>query len=534
MHHRNKLSNFAGPSRDRRSVFCDKRSDASVSRTLNITATGNLGGSGRATVTMVNSNTLANKLTCRTLGGTNESGRQLVIVLGSGRVSVSGGINSITECLTILHSGPNCFHLGTHARGVVGHVPLVNGGVSRRLFGSGAELGGLVCGDAFFRSLNFHCVKPVSKRGVARLYRTLRNTGVMGTPILLRVGAIGNGNCSFTRGSPDRFRKVSGFGVGANRPMCDNAGFSTRFNSFLYSVTSGSGHVYTVATTVSLNANLRGFEGRFPSEFCSINVTRRRTMAFSSKLTENNVIPIFTMCSAFLREYCSRLMRSKTVRRLRVVVTISHTNFINRSNVSRRNVLSTTFLGKVPNVAICSPSACARLGRTFVETVCRDGNIMTVHCPHNARGPMPRSGSLSFRPFTICNERSSSAFVIACNELCSCTYSTTSRLVDHKCGISILGLGYVGPVSRSTIGEILSYGGIFFFRRNVGTNNVNSMFSRVVARGNFGNGFGLATMSGRFMGRTTISTLLDRCSLSRGNVVGAVLRCSSNKGGSRT
>lgn len=418
LHARNNVDKFAQPIRDGRSVFSDNRSDISVSRTMNLTGTGRVGNRGNGMVTMVNSNTLANNLTCRTLSGyTNSSRDGLVIVLGSGGVSVDRGINDVSGRLARLHASGQCFAFGSGVHHTVTGVPGVNNRVGETLAGVGNRLEQGVCrGTAFFRSLNLQCCNPVSKRSVGRLVSILRATGTRGRSILIRIGAIGNGKCGPTRGGPARFRKVKGFSMGANRPLSNKRGFSSIFNEVVYSFTRRSSHVYYVATTVTPNAKLASFTGGCPGHFFSINVTRRRTIAFTDKLTGGKVVPIFTICSAFLRESCSRLVRSITVRSLGIVFNVSHTNFMNRSNRSRRNIFSISFLGSIPKLSICTPTSCRRVTIVFIHTVCGSGNTTTIHCPHKRTNIVPGSCCCSGASCSMFNSRNDGGYVMACNE----------------------------------------------------------------------------------------------------------------------
>lgn len=108
-------------------------------------------------------------------------------------------------------------------------------------------------------------------------------------------------------------------------------------------------------------------------------------MAFSTKLTGRKVVPFYGICSSFVRQTCSVIVRSITLRGLRVMVYLSHTNLMNRSKTARRKIFSLTCLHPIPGLIVSSP-----LGRLSLEgLVCakcgRYGNPFIVHCPHNGK-----------------------------------------------------------------------------------------------------------------------------------------------------
>lgn len=339
-------------------------------------------------------------------------------------------------------------------------VPLVKGPLGEFLRKKGSGLGGLICGGALFSYFNFACLKPVSKRGVSRLRGTFRYTGGIGSPILIRIIAGGNGNCRPTRSGPNKFRKVNEFSVSSNRPLSDRGKFSTRFKGAVYRLTRSSGGVYTVATTVSKKAKLARFSELFGREFFSINVTRRRTMAFKYKLTTGNVQPIFTICSAFLRETCSRLLRSTTLKGLRLMVKISHTKVINSSNRARRNIFSISVLGAVPGAAVFSPTCFSNVEGSLSATVCVYSDLTIIHCPHNKRLCEPSSFNRRGLSCSICKGPGYGGLLVACNELFSCTYGTGRALTGRNIRVYVLGLYEVGPVSRGTISFTTSFSGM--------------------------------------------------------------------------
>ncbi len=509
---RGNLSNFVGPGRDRRSTVVANRDDGSVSTTCNVCHTGGVGKRGNSTITMVNSNTLANNVTCRTLGRTNSRSNGFVIILGSGRVSVSRGIKDVTHDLAGVHGGPHCRHFGSLFNGFLGGVPLVNGFLFGFFCEVGRTFGALICGGGLFRTFNFGCLNPISKRGIGGVRTLFGVTRNCSEPAVIRIMAAGNGKCPFTRGDPGDCRKISPFSVGRNTGRRGKASFSTVTKHALYSLTRGSDEVYTIATTVTDNANLSSFSTGFPRHFFSINVTRRRTIAFATNLTGNNVVPCFTICSSFLRHTCSRVVRSYTVNGIPIHLLVSHTNVINRSNRARRNLFSMSFLASVPGVAICSPACCRRLV-CLVGLSTLASNIVTVHCPEKYR--YIRSLNASCGPSFDIMGNSNGHIIISCKELFSRTMGTGARSSD----LGVVGLGGVCPLSGRLVARLVRCREVSVFRRAMGDNNVNRRLSTVLFRGKFGNRFGVRTIGGRFMPVSAASTTLGGYNLSTSTVL---------------
>lgn len=308
-------------------------------------------------MSIVKSNSVANNVTCRTLGGTSELGDGFVVMLGSGGVSVSGGINNVSGCLGKLQAARMCSSLGENIRSAVGEVPNEKRQVIRRIGGAGDKVGRLFIPKVFFRSVKVACLNPMSKRSLGALAGALGRTGQMGRTILMRIIAGGKGNCLPTRAGPSGFRKAKPFSIAAKRAVKKSKGSSCAsvFSGILTSVKGGSRGIMTVATTVTSKAKLSEFTGLFPREFFSMKVTRRRTVAFTTKLTTKKVGPIFTICSSFLRETFSRAVRSIYLRGLPIIVTISHTNLIKDSKRARRKIFSLSFLSLVPGLSVLSP-----------------------------------------------------------------------------------------------------------------------------------------------------------------------------------
>lgn len=100
---------FPSPSRDRCSAFAYKRTSGSVSTTLNVTmTTGGRKRGGQRIITMVNSNSVDKKLTFRKLGGTSTAPGGLLVVLGSGGVTVSHDMKNVGRCLLGLRVSRKC------------------------------------------------------------------------------------------------------------------------------------------------------------------------------------------------------------------------------------------------------------------------------------------------------------------------------------------------------------------------------------------------------------------------------------------
>lgn len=81
-------------------------------------------------------------------------------------------------------------------------------------------------------------------------------------------------------------------------------------------------------------------------------------------------------------------------------------------------------------------------------------------------------------------------------------------------------MGGVGPLPGTTIVVTTGSGGIFFFRRDIGANNVNRVFNYRLRVFNTSIGCELVTIRSRFVGRTSISSRLGGCRLSYGSILG--------------
>lgn len=159
------MANCADPVRDRRSVFAINRASASIDLTYKLTENESMAGNGNGIVTLVNSNSVDNNRTLRNFGITNRVSSGLVVITGSGRVSVTRGRNKLCGGLGLLHSASNGTRYG--------------------LFGS----------------VKLSCMCIGSNGGVRRLVGTFGSMGSVSRPIIIRVGALGNGNCGPTRAS---------------------------------------------------------------------------------------------------------------------------------------------------------------------------------------------------------------------------------------------------------------------------------------------------------------------------------------------
>lgn len=189
-----------------------KRSSASVDTKVNVTITTRGRNGGHHAIYMVNSNTVATNVTFRTVGRTNSVHPSVLIILGSGRVSVSRGINTLGGRLTRLLSNGLCSSLHRNKGGIFSNIPPVG-----RLLGHARRrVGNVMIPNALFRRLNFGCVNPISNRSILKLVAALGGVHSLGNPRFLRVVAGGNHNCRPTRGSPVAFRTIPGFSPSDN------------------------------------------------------------------------------------------------------------------------------------------------------------------------------------------------------------------------------------------------------------------------------------------------------------------------------
>lgn len=140
--------------------------------------------------------------------------------------------------------------------------------------------------------------------------------------------------------------------------------------------------VIKMAPTVPANYSVGGLVSAVPSHTFSINVTRKRTTAFSNNVTGRKVRPFYGVCSSFVRQTCSGIVRSVTLLHLPIMLYLSHTKLIKRSKPARRKIFSLTCFHPVPGLAVSSPVSRRRLHHLVCATRLSSGNPFIVHCPH--------------------------------------------------------------------------------------------------------------------------------------------------------
>lgn len=143
-----------------------------------------------------------------------------------------------------------------------------------------------------------------------------------------------------------------------------------------------------IAPTVPSKYSVGVLVGTVPRENFSIKVTRKRTIAFSKKVTGSNLLPFYGVCSSFVRHTCSGIVRSVTVRGLGMMLYLSHTKLMKRSNPARRKTFSLTCVEPVPGLVITSPCGRRRLHYLVCATRLPSGNPFIVHCPHKENSLM--------------------------------------------------------------------------------------------------------------------------------------------------
>lgn len=138
-----------------------------------------------------------------------------------------------------------------------------------------------------------------------------------------------------------------------------------------------------MAPTVPAKYSVGVVVGTVPGHAFSMNVTRNRTIAFSNNVTGSKLVPFYGVCDSFTRHTCSGVVRSVTLLGLPMILYLSHTKLMKRSNPARRNTFSLTTLHPVPRLAVTSPVSRRRLHGLVCSTRLPSRKDCIVHCPHN-------------------------------------------------------------------------------------------------------------------------------------------------------
>lgn len=155
-------------------------------------------------MTIVNSNSVDNKLTFRKLGGTSTAPGGLLVVLGSGSVTVSHDMNKVGRCLFGLAASGHCGRLQFGVSHLLFGVKLLGRSHQGTLVHLKGDLGSLITRRrGVFRKVGVHCFKPISKRSMGGVTHVLQSVGSVRKPGILRLRALGKGKFRPTRGRPN-------------------------------------------------------------------------------------------------------------------------------------------------------------------------------------------------------------------------------------------------------------------------------------------------------------------------------------------
>lgn len=152
-------------------------------------------------MTIVNSKSVDKKLTFRKLGGTSSATGGLLVVLGSGSVTVSHDMNNVGRCLFGLAASGQCGRLHFGASHLLFGVKLLGRRHQGTLVELKGDLGSLTTRRrGVFRKVGVQCFNPVSKRSMGGVTHVLRSVGSVRKPGVLRLRAVGKGKFNPTRG----------------------------------------------------------------------------------------------------------------------------------------------------------------------------------------------------------------------------------------------------------------------------------------------------------------------------------------------
>lgn len=154
-------------------------------------------------ITVVNSKDVDNNLTFRKLGGTSSAPGGLLVVLGSGSVSVSEDMNNVGRCLFGLAADGHCGRLHFGASELLFGVKLLGRSHHGTLVHFTGDLGSVTTRRrGVFRKVGVHCFNPVGKRSIGGVTHILQSVGSVRKPGVLRLRAMGKGKFRPTRGGP--------------------------------------------------------------------------------------------------------------------------------------------------------------------------------------------------------------------------------------------------------------------------------------------------------------------------------------------
>lgn len=510
----NGISGFVRPDESEHDSFYEGHAGVSVSQAAGIAAANAAKGSKNYAVAVIGDGSFGNGMVYEALNHAGASKTRLIVILNDNEMSISENVGAMARHFAALRAKPEYYRFRAGAERTLSRIPLVGKAVSTRLFKLRVAIKNAIYSSSFFEDMGFQYIGPIDGHNIESLCEAMDSAKMLSRPVVIHINTIKGRGYDFAEHSPEKFHGISKFDINTGEPLSSGDSYSAHFGKNMCEFAAKDKRICAITAAMSIGTGLYEFSENFRDRFFDVGIAEEHGVTFASGLSAGGMIPVFAVYSTFLQRCTDQLIHDGALQRRKLVIAVDRAGFVGEDGETHQGLFDVSLVQSIPNTTVYSPATYSELSRAMYNAFYKDENLVVIRYP---RGRMPDGdeyNNTSGEDFEIIGNADADTAIVTYGKLYFNALDALNHLAEKGINAKIIKIHKIKPLSDEIIEKAAECKNIFFFEEGMRSGGVGEVFASRLLEYGYCGGFSLTAVDDCFVSHASVSSLLEKYSMS--------------------
>lgn len=530
---KNGLSGFPKRSESEHDVFETGHSSTSISAGLGMLAGMDLKGVGGKVVAVIGDGALTGGMAFEALNHAGHLKKDLIIVLNDNAMSISPNVGALSSYLSRLTATKLYQEIRNRIDRGVKRIPLFGERFFDVIVRMKRGIKAFFFKETIFSDLGFEYVGPLDGHNVPLLSAVLKNSRLLGKPVVVHVSTMKGRGYSHAEGDPTFYHGVSPFSVVDGKlERKPPRTFTQAFSQSLMEEAEKDPRIVAITAAMVKGTGLVPFQKEYPQRFFDVGITEQHAVTFAAGLAASGMKPVVALYSTFIQRAVDQVVHDVALSGLPVIFALDRAGLVPGDGETHQGVFDIALFRGIPGLTMLSPASQEEMRVMLEKAFAMNGPVILRYpkasCMledpvfaqpmQEGRGVFPRS-------------LEGEVLLMGTGGLMPELLEAAKLLEEDGVSTDLYNLRYLKPLDREYLIKVLSnYEIVFLVEEGVKMGGIGEEIGALCAEEKLPLHFTQLGVEDSFQSQATRVELLESCGLSGEGIRGEVLRVLKSTG----
>ena len=212
--------------------------------------------------------------------------------------------------------------------------------------------------ETIFSDLGFEYVGPLDGHNVPLLSAVLKNSRLLGKPVVVHVSTMKGRGYSHAEGDPTFYHGVSPFSVVDGKlERKPPRTFTQAFSQSLMEEAEKDPRIVAITAAMVKGTGLVPFQKEYPQRFFDVGITEQHAVTFAAGLAASGMKPVVSLYSTFIQRAVDQVVHDVALSGLPVIFALDRAGLVPGDGETHQGVFDIALFRGIPGLTMLSPAS---------------------------------------------------------------------------------------------------------------------------------------------------------------------------------